>query len=639
MTNNNYNLNLSVSLKPYQSKEAIKEDIFNSSYKYMNLNFDLTKFKYGVQNGYCFCHNFNKKEFGLSDKTYKNFVSAKFIFIDIDKTSICMEQFYDMLSLKPTFAYTTYSNGKDDTFSFRLIYCFDDYITNRDDYNNIYMYLLKCAEADTHLINKDNCGSSCVQQMFGCYNCDMVSSDIVYSLNDISNEKCHSNGINKKRKETLYSLNGTSENKTNIEITDAEYMNDYWSMDYTTLLAKYKDIYPFFVHTPLPDVDEDTPYIMLPDNYIEVKRYWIKTTSLNALVKGKFELVPVKLKDGQGRKKKLYINGILRRYMVNNLPFEYLLNCLVNELYYYVNNAKDPINKKVLYGIACNAYKADLEAYRDKIDTKTDKRTFIVNEAYCAKYNVSKGTVRNETKQMLLFAEIGNLYDCLMTDKQNLEVMKQYGLNTSLRTLKRFKDFAGLTKKRDAKKCHSNCIIKKEKEHYTNRMALLEETTTAEYGYDWDVDYNEYNKLYNDNDIFKKMCKYEPIEEIDDKFNAFINYMNNQPKINTTINNNIETLEDMDTTMTTITNEYEANKAKLLADIKTLKNKIDHCATVEDVRGKMGKFDKWFGAKSSFLNEDDRGVIKNDWDKYCDSLIKALSSDNFVDWIDWLNAA
>lgn len=614
MTNNNYNLNLSVSLKPYQSKEAIKEDIFNSSYKYMNLNFDLDKFKYGVRNGYCFCHNFNKKEFGLTDKTYNNFVSAKFIFIDVDDTSVPMEQFYEMLSVKPTFAYTTYSNGKDDTYSFRLIYCFDDYITNRDDYNNIYMHLLKCIEADTHLVNKDNCGSSCVQQMFGCYGCDMVSSDIVYSLNElkekvqsetynITNEELRiSNGIIKKEKEALYNLNCANDKKVDIEITDAEYMQDFWRMDYASLLAKYKDIYPFFVHTPLPDVDEDTPYIMLPDNYIEIKRYWVKAANLHTLGNGKYELIPVRLKDGQQRKKKLFINGILRRYMVDNLSFEYLLQCLVNELYYYVNNTKDAISKKMLYGIACNAYKADLEAYKDKIDTKTDKRTFIVNEAYCAKYNVSKGTVRNEVKQMLLFAEIGNLYDCLMTDKQNLEVMKSFGLNISRRTLTTFKQTYGLCRMRNSK-----CIIKKEEEHYTIRNAQIEEVQTKEeetsnidYGYNWDIEMADYYKDYNNfTNIFKKMCKYEPIQ----------------------------------------TEEYTAKINKLKYDIKTLKNKLDHCSTVEEIRDKMGKFDKWFDAKSSFLNKEDKITIKNDWDKYCNALIKALDSDNFIDWLDWLNAA
>ena len=94
----------------------------------------------------------------------------------------------------------------------------------------------------------------------------------------------------------------------------------------------------------------------------------------------------------------------------------------------------------------------------------------------------------------------------------------------------------------------------------------------------------------------------------------------------------------MDTTMTT-TNEYEANKAKLLADIKTLKNKLDAITTVDDAKERMVKFDAWFERKSSFLNKEDKITIKNDWDKYCNALIKALDSDNFIDWLDWLNAA
>lgn len=49
----------------------------------------------------------------------------------------------------------------------------------------------------------------------------------------------------------------------------------------------------------------------------------------------------------------------------------------------------------------------------------------------------------------MTYNEIGNLYDCLLTDKENLEVMKSFGLNISLRTLKYFKEYAGLTRSRN----------------------------------------------------------------------------------------------------------------------------------------------------------------------------------------------
>ena len=42
--------------------------------------------------------------------------------------------------------------------------------------------------------------------------------------------------------------------------------------------------------------------------------------------------------------------------------------------------------------------------------------------------------------------KIGELYDCSLTDKENLEVMKQHGLEISLPTLKRWREKMGITK-------------------------------------------------------------------------------------------------------------------------------------------------------------------------------------------------
>ena len=61
-----------------------------------------------------------------------------------------------------------------------------------------------------------------------------------------------------------------------------------------------------------------------------------------------------------------------------------------------------------------------------------------------------------------------------MTDKQNLEVMKSFGLNISLRTLKYFKEYAGLTKNRNTEK------------------TIIENN-------EYNIDYNDYNL----NHIFK----------------------------------------------------------------------------------------------------------------------------------------
>ena len=49
-------------------------------------------------------------------------------------------------------------------------------------------------------------------------------------------------------------------------------------------------------------------------------------------------------------------------------------------------------------------------------------------------------------RKRLHYGQIGKLYDFNMTDKENLEVMRQYGVKCSLRTLKNFRKDLGLTK-------------------------------------------------------------------------------------------------------------------------------------------------------------------------------------------------
>jgi hypothetical protein len=130
--------------------------------------------------------------------------------------------------------------------------------------------------------------------------------------------------------------------------------------------------------------------------------------------------------------------------MMPDISFEHLLNCLAFELYHFVeNNNKDPINKKDLVQIASNAMNADVSAYNFE---QTDKRKYIVNDAYCRKYHISKREARNISRKIRHYEQIGEMYDASLTDADNIEVFKQNGLCVSLRTLKRFRKDMGLMK-------------------------------------------------------------------------------------------------------------------------------------------------------------------------------------------------
>lgn len=142
--------------------------------------------------------------------------------------------------------------------------------------------------------------------------------------------------------------------KVVVEIKDHEYITNFWNLSHKDLIEKYREKYPFFENN-LEEANEDIPYITIPENYCCIKRYWFKEkTKLN---NGNcvYSNRVCKIKDGNGRRKKLFLNAIVRKYIYPQIEFEHLLHCLANELYYYINNSKDPISKQELYDIAENA--------------------------------------------------------------------------------------------------------------------------------------------------------------------------------------------------------------------------------------------------------------------------------------------
>ena len=60
---------------------------------------------------------------------------------------------------------------------------------------------------------------------------------------------------------------------------------------------------------------------------------------------------------------------------------------------------------------------------------------------------LTKRALANMSRKLIHYEQIGELYKPDLTYKENLEVMRKYGVKCSLRTLKNFKKEAGLTRK------------------------------------------------------------------------------------------------------------------------------------------------------------------------------------------------
>ena len=198
-------------------------------------------------------------------------------------------------------------------------------------------------------------------------------------------------------------------------------------MSFKEILEKYD--YPNIEHTPI-EYDDSLLMITYPENYYEIRRPSYKT-------KGGYTK---KIKDGEERRKKLYLNGIVRRKINPDISFDNLLYNLVYEFYYYYINDGNKIDKKILYQIAKNVMEADI---REGDLGKPIKKSFA-NPLYCQKHNLTKREVSDLSKNKKQY--IGEFYDFTKTDKENIEIMKEYGLEIKIATLKRWKKENGIRK-------------------------------------------------------------------------------------------------------------------------------------------------------------------------------------------------
>ena len=401
---------------------------------------DVEGFADGIADGYCYTPIYNSSTFTMRDKTDSNFEYSSFISLDIDHATVDMNAMIDGLEYKPTLSYTSCSNGLDGKYSYRLIYCFNEKIEGTREYSNYVYTLLNANKLSIDDIDKRSLKASQYYNGNGCGNININISNIIYNKIDFIDyyKDYFTNTIDTSSNESI-NVNHIHTPPTNMSFNDTfendEFKSDYWSMRMEDILSKYIDIYPNYEHTPLPTVDDDTPFILLPKDYREIKRFWTCKDNGRA----------IKIKDGQGRRRKLFLNGIIRRLINPQITFDNLLYNLLYETVHYISNfdAQNIIGKKEIYEIACCVMKKDITKYEW---VKGVNRKFIVNPKYCEKYGLNKRQVRNMACKMLRNDSIGELYDCSKTDKENLEIMKENGLDISLITLKRWRKENGITK-------------------------------------------------------------------------------------------------------------------------------------------------------------------------------------------------
>ena len=413
---------LSISTVPYTDKNSISW----GKVKYQQREISISDFVELVKQGYCFCHCFKSKEEVMyqTEKRDSNFVSAQMVFVDIDDAEIPMCKFVSKLSKQPTVAYTTPNNHTEKSkwlYRFRLCYLFDKPITDANDYSVLYDSIMQSVCNDVmEFVSKDNCGRKASQQFSGNAKNDVevITSNHTFSFSDFPFQN-----NNASPSSSLFISNGKSKSRnTDVVISDNEFMGDVERLSVADLIIKYQYRYGYQTQSKL---DFANGYALIPDNYQEIYRSWY-TDFFEKDNGDKISLRCVKkIRDGQHRRKKLFIASLIMRKITPSISYENLLLNLIREVYFYYDNSDRVLTIKVLKDIARRGMAIPFEDIH--LNTK-HKKKFVVDKSYCAEYNIKPNAMKNVVRKMLNDAEIGEVYDCSLSLKENLAQFKEMGM-------------------------------------------------------------------------------------------------------------------------------------------------------------------------------------------------------------------
>lgn len=423
------NIDVSISELNYDKKPQ-GDDIRMMTFKKETLSVD--ELATLISEGYSFCSIFNKEEFGISDKRDSNYQYTQVISVDIDHSPLTFDEALKKVKTIPTIAYETYSNSFDNN-SFRFLYIFNDRIESKEITKG-YIREINNIIGNELGISIDANAMKVSQYFNGNNNQKVITNNITYSKDDFT----ITNNLSKVQTKT----NREQENIIHLDCTfdnDSNFIKDFWTISYIELLNKYANVFKDIQHSELPTVDDDTPIINIPNDFREIRRYWYIVeyddgTKMDCLRK---------ISDGNGRRKMLFLNGMIRRLIWNDISMENLIYNLVFEFIHYMINDGNKITKHEIFGIAQRIMKADLNDY-DNLGKTT--RKYMVNPMYCIKYNLSKRAVLNKLRSKIDYDEVASLYDCSISDKENIEVMKEFGVEISIRSLKNWRKKNNITK-------------------------------------------------------------------------------------------------------------------------------------------------------------------------------------------------
>ena len=449
--------------------------------------------------------------FTLSTKEMDNFKGAYYVGVDIDNTRYSSPtEFISKLKFKPTFWYTTFSHLTVDKNNdgildnkFRLVYTFDSPIQDPYFFRYCSFTIHKQIENDTQEGIEDDCGTNCTQNFIGTSVNELTEygiSDIIYSLSDFQitedgyleflQQGCgYGKNIKAKHKRNiqqricvLLSHNTSLYKPTPLtppqgyNLWDIETQSDAWKcsilgfdtdmqLDYQYLTYEkfhynYKHKYRYCFRKEKEEwlMMDNIRYQKCDDDYLELP--WIG-------MKSKESENILKIKDGQGRRLKLFFRAWFRRIINPRIsPSELLYNLIVDKERFF-DNSDGVLTLEFLKKMVTDSFNYTIEGLKTTFKSQYE----AAKNMYCKRRYLIHWSCRSLIRADTLGKELNwrlldEIYDRTLTVAENLQIFNdsdlEEGIAFSRNTLYRYCKGRGINTREvvDARKAEEYELFK-----------------------------------------------------------------------------------------------------------------------------------------------------------------------------------
>ena len=445
-TSEDFKFTISVSREFYETKEAAKLSLSKSTaskvgkekMSFTEKTITVREMMDYATSGYAFTARYNVNpdvKYCLTDKTgkktysyptYKNgkskggmklsfkrdefFKESSVVFVDIDLTKYpTIPDYLNTLEYKPTFCYPSYSDNiqKNGITSrrFRMVYVFSQPL-QADEFKKVSGSINAKTEIDTAEELEDRCNEVLSQYMNGCYDCtEKYYTGIIYDYSDFIDTTTDQPKYGKQ-----YNNNDTTTtDQPEKEIVyDKAMFYDMSHLDYDSFMIRWRRHFHYSYDNSNPNGwirfgESEVYYQFVGEDYF--KLFWNVD----------------RVRDGQKRRKKVFMRMCLRRILNPEISLDSLMFCAYEDIHRFFDNSDNALGADYILRNATNCYKMELTEIESKYsDTiKELKDRFNPSSGVILKSGSATGGLANTAIRDIKFSKIDEVYDTSLSVAEN----------------------------------------------------------------------------------------------------------------------------------------------------------------------------------------------------------------------------